>query len=35
MKLTIELVPSTSWYNNVTKNEWDIIRKKSYELHIS
>lgn len=35
MKLTIELVPSTSWYSNVrsnvTKAEWDIIRKKSYK----
>lgn len=34
-KLTIELVPKTSWYSNVrsnvSKNEWDIIRKKSYE----
>ena len=34
-KLTIELVPRTSWYSNVrsnvTKNEWDVIRKKSYE----
>lgn len=33
-KLTIELVPKTSWYNNVrskvSSNEWDIIRKKSY-----
>lgn len=36
MKLTIELVPSTSWYSNVrsnvTKKEWDTIRKKSYKL---
>lgn len=36
MKLTIELVPSTSWYSNirsnVTKAEWDIIRKKSYKV---
>ena len=35
-KLTIELVPSTSWYSNVrsnvTKKEWDTIRKKSYDL---
>jgi hypothetical protein len=35
-KLTIELVPSTSWYSNVrsnvTKSEWDTIRKKSYDL---
>jgi hypothetical protein len=35
MKLTIELVPETAWYSNVrsnvTKQEWDLIRKKSYE----
>lgn len=35
-KLTIELVPSTSWYSNVrsnvTKKEWDIIREKAYDL---
>ena len=34
MKLTIELVPSTAWYSNVrsnvTKSEWDKIRRKSY-----
>jgi|TARA_R110000851_G_scaffold212152_1_gene364815 hypothetical protein len=34
MKLTIELVPKTSFYSNVrsnvTKGEWDIIRKESY-----
>jgi 5-methylcytosine-specific restriction endonuclease McrA len=34
-KLTIELVPKTSWYSNVRSNvskaEWDSIRKKSYE----
>jgi 5-methylcytosine-specific restriction endonuclease McrA len=34
-KLTIELVPKTSWYSNVRSNvskaEWDRIRKKSYE----
>jgi hypothetical protein len=34
MKLTIELVPSTAWYSNVRSNvsteEWDKIRKKSY-----
>lgn len=34
MKLTIELVPSTCWYSNVRSNvskaEWDIIRKESY-----
>jgi hypothetical protein len=35
MKLTIELVPKTAWYTNVRSNvssqQWDIIRKKSYE----
>lgn len=35
-KLTIELVPQTSWYNNVrskvSSDEWDIIRKKSYKI---
>jgi 5-methylcytosine-specific restriction endonuclease McrA len=35
MLLTIELVPKSSWYSNVrsnvTINEWDIIRKKSYK----
>lgn len=35
MKLTIELVPETAWYSNVrsnvTQQEWDVIRKKSYE----
>src|SRR5574341_61050 len=35
LKLTIELVPSTSWYNNlrkvVSQEEWDKIRKKSYK----
>ena len=35
-KLTIELVPKTAWYtnvrSNVDRNEWDRIRKKSYEL---
>ena len=34
-KLTIELVPRTSWYSNVRSNvttaEWDVLRKKSYE----
>lgn len=34
-KLTSEIVPSSSWYNNVrsnvTKKEWDILRRKSYE----
>lgn len=36
IKLTIELVPSTAWYtnvrSNVTKEEWDTIRKKCYRL---
>lgn len=35
-KLTIELVPSTSWYSNVRSNvdstTWDKIRKHSYKL---
>ena len=35
MKLTIELVPKTSWYSNVRSNvektEWDIIRQKCYK----
>tara|TARA_B100000497_G_C7504352_1_gene307683 strand:+ start:221 stop:670 length:450 start_codon:yes stop_codon:yes gene_type:complete len=35
MKLSIELVPKSSWYSNVrsnvTKSEWDVIRKKSYK----
>jgi meiotically up-regulated gene 157 (Mug157) protein len=35
-RLTIELVPSTSWYSNVRSNvsrkEWDIIRNKCYKL---
>lgn len=35
MKLTIELVPSTCWYSNVRSNvsedEWDKIRRKSYK----
>ena len=35
-KLTIELVPQTSWYtnvrSNVSKEEWDTIRKKCYTL---
>lgn len=34
LKLTIELVPETSFFNNireyVSQEEWDIIRKKSY-----
>ena len=35
LKLTIELVPSTSWCSNVrtkvSRSRWDKIRKKSYE----
>ncbi len=35
MKLTIELVPSTSFYNNVrallTPAQWDIVRKQVYD----
>jgi len=35
LKLDIELVPKTAWYtnvrSNVTKAEWDKIRKKSYK----
>ncbi len=35
MKLTIELVPKTSWYSNLrselTKGEWEIIKKKTRE----
>lgn len=35
LKLFIELVPSTSWYDNLRKvlpqEEWDKIRKKSYK----
>jgi hypothetical protein len=34
MKLTIELVPRTSWYNNVrsnvSKSQWDEIRSDTY-----
>lgn len=34
-KLTIELVPKTSWYTNVrskvSKAEWDVIRKRCYK----
>jgi hypothetical protein len=34
MKLTIELVPSSSWFNNVravlTRKQWDTLRKKVY-----
>ena len=35
IKLTIELVPTTSWYSNVRSNvskaEWDRIRHKCYD----
>jgi hypothetical protein len=35
-KLTIELVPTTSWYDNVrnvvSKEKWDVIRFTSYRL---
>jgi nitrate/TMAO reductase-like tetraheme cytochrome c subunit len=35
MKLTIELVPKSSWYSNLrselTKSEWDKIKKKTRE----
>ena len=35
-KLTIELVPKTAWYtnvrSNVSKDEWDRLRRKSYAL---
>lgn len=34
IRLTIELVPETCWYSNVrsnvSKEDWDIIRKKTY-----
>ena len=34
LKLKIELVPSTSWYDNlrkyISKQDWDKIRKKAY-----
>lgn len=34
-KLTVEIIPSKSWYNNVRSNvsekKWDIIRKKCYK----
>lgn len=34
LKLTIELVPSSSWFNNVrailTRKQWDILRKQVY-----
>lgn len=35
MKLTIELIPRTAWFNNlrnlVKKSQWDNIRKKVYQ----
>ena len=35
-KLIPELIPSNTWYNNVrsivSKDEWDIIRRKSYKF---
>jgi len=37
MKLTIELVPETSWYSNMrkvmTKEDWDILRKQVYKKY--
>lgn len=37
MILTSELVPKTAWYSNVrsnvSKTQWDIIRKKSYKQY--
>ena len=34
LKLTIELVPSSSWFNNVravlTRKQWDVLRKQVY-----
>lgn len=34
-KLTIELIPQTSWFDNVrsrvTTKEWDFLRKRAYE----
>ena len=37
MKLTIELVPATSWYNNlrsaIPKSVWDKLRKRTYAEH--
>jgi hypothetical protein len=38
MKLTVELVPATSWGNNLrseanlSKSDWDTLRKESYRL---
>jgi hypothetical protein len=35
MKLSIELVPKSAWYSNVrsnvTKKEWDVLRKDCYK----
>jgi len=35
MKLEIELVPKTAWFNNLrsflTKEQWDVVRKKCYK----
>ncbi|MEW6062900.1 MAG: HNH endonuclease [Nanoarchaeota archaeon] len=35
MELEIELVPATAWYsnlrNNISKSEWDKIRKETYK----
>lgn len=35
MKLEIELVPTTSWFSNVrsnvSKEEWDVLRKECYK----
>jgi hypothetical protein len=37
LKLTIELVPKTSWYDNMRKvlpkSEWDKLRRKTYAEH--
>ena len=37
LKLTIELVPETSWYNNMrkamTKSNWDKLRKEIYKKY--
>jgi hypothetical protein len=35
MNLTVELVPETSWYNNMRKfmspEDWDVLRRKTYK----
>lgn len=35
LKLTIELVPETSWYNNLrsmmNQQQWDVLRRKVYK----